>query len=64
MRPPPPPPEMPKFMNCGELRPAHVNQLVELEGKVNRTRLGRFIELKDQFGVVQLVAPSNVSSLI
>lgn len=61
MGPPPPPPEMPTFMNCGDLRPAHVNQLVELEGKVNRTRLGRFIELKDQFGVVQLVAPTGVS---
>lgn len=64
MRPPPPPPEMPTCMNCGDLRPAHVNQLVKLEGKVNRTRLGRFIELKDQFGVVQLVAPSGVSTLI
>lgn len=64
MRPPPPPPEMPIFMNCGDLRPVHVNLLVELEGKVNRARLGRFIELKDQFGVVQLVAPSGVCSLV
>lgn len=31
-----------------------------MDGKVNRLRLGRFIELKDQFGSVQLVSSSTV----
>ncbi|XP_055296387.1 aspartate--tRNA ligase, mitochondrial isoform X3 [Sitodiplosis mosellana] len=53
-RSPPPPP---RRMNCGELREHHSGTIVEMRGKVNRTRLGRFIELKDQFGVIQLVAP-------
>lgn len=48
-------------MNCGELREHHHGAIVELNGKVNRTRLGRFIELKDQYGVVQLVAPMEVN---
>lgn len=47
-------------MNCGELREHHNGAIVELNGKVNRTRLGRFIELKDQYGLVQLVAPIEV----
>lgn len=32
-----------------------------MDGKVNRTRMGRFIELKDQHGITQLVAPLDVS---
>lgn len=56
---PPPPP--PCRMNCGELREHHSGIMVELNGKVNRTRLGRFIELKDQYGVVQLIAPMEVN---
>lgn len=34
-----------------------------MDGKVNRTRMGRFIELKDQHGITQLVAPLDVSIL-
>lgn len=56
---PPPPP--PRRMNCGELREHHNGIIVELNGKVNRARLGRFIELKDQYGVIQLVAPMDVN---
>lgn len=32
-----------------------------MDGKVNRTRMGRFIELKDQYGITQLVAPVDVN---
>lgn len=32
-----------------------------MDGKVNRTRMGRFIELKDQYGITQLVAPVDVT---
>lgn len=56
--PPPPPP--PRITNCGELRDHHHGAVVEMDGKVNRSRLGRFIELKDQYGVTQLVAPIDV----
>lgn len=38
-----------------------LGSLVEMDGKVNRTRMGRFIELKDQYGITQLVAPLDVS---
>lgn len=58
LSPPPPPP--PRRMNCGELREHHNGTQVELHGRVNRSRLGRFIELKDQHGVIQLVAPVEV----
>lgn len=54
----PPPP--PCKMNCGELRAHHNGTIVELQGRVNRLRLARFIELKDQHGIVQLVAPNDV----
>lgn len=59
--PPPPPPSNPVRVGCGELRTQHVGRLVELDGRVNRCRLGRFIELKDSHGSVQLVAPSSVN---
>lgn len=54
------PPIPPRKMNCGELREHHNGFFVEMNGRVNRTRLGRFIELKDQYGVIQLVAPMEV----
>lgn len=59
---PPPPPPQPVRMHCGDLRESHHGLFVEMDGKVNRNRLGRFIELKDQYGVIQLVAPiENIS---
>ena len=61
---PPPPPPQPRRMNCGELREHHSGIIVELQGRVNRTRLGRFIELKDQFGIIQLVAPMEVKNAL
>ncbi|KAJ6649972.1 Aspartate--tRNA ligase, mitochondrial [Pseudolycoriella hygida] len=51
--PPPPPPQS---FNCGELRERHHGRLVEIEGKVNRSK-GRFMELKDQHGCIQCVSP-------
>lgn len=59
LSPPPPPP---RRMNCGELREHHNGIIVEIHGRVNRTRMGRFIELKDQYGVIQLVAPMEVNA--
>lgn len=60
--PPPPPIPSPVRMHCGDLRENHHGMFVEMDGKVNRNRLGRFIELKDQYGVIQLVAPiENIS---
>lgn len=58
LSPPPPPKHARK--NCGELRDHHNGMIVEMDGKVIRTRLGRFIELKDQYGITQLVAPVEV----
>lgn len=55
-----PPLPSPTPMNCGELREHHSGTIVEMNGRVNRSRLGRFIELKDQYGVIQLVAPVEV----
>lgn len=55
--PPPPPPQI---FNCGELRERHHGRLVEIEGKVNRSK-GRFLELKDQHGCIQCVSPPGVS---
>lgn len=63
LSPPPPPPLSPRRMNCGELRAHHSGIIVELHGRVNRTRLGRFMELKDQYGVIQLVAPMEVKAI-
>lgn len=54
--PPPPPPQI---FNCGELRERHHGRLVEIEGKVNRSK-GRFLELKDQHGCIQCVSPPGV----
>lgn len=51
----------PRRIHCGELRDHHHGIMVELNGKVNRTRGGRFIELKDQYGVIQLVSPMEVT---
>lgn len=47
-----------KSHTCGELRKTHVNQVVRLAGWVNRRRDHggvTFIDLRDRFGVVQVV---------
>lgn len=57
---PPPPPPPPRSVNCGELRDRNHGEYIRIEGKVHQQRLGRFIELKDHHGSVQLVAPNSV----
>lgn len=37
-----------------------IGALVEMNGKITKMRLGRFLELHDQSGTVQLVAPAEV----
>lgn len=40
-----------------------IGALVEMNGKISQMRLGRFMELQDKFGMVQLVAPVEVSEI-
>jgi hypothetical protein len=37
---------------------------VELWGRVQYQRVGRFLTLRDQYGMTQVVAPDDVSSLL
>lgn len=56
---PPPPPSGPMIVNCGELWERHQGAFIEIRGRVNKVRNGRFIELKDSNGVTQLIAPDG-----
>lgn len=60
---PPPPPSGPMIVNCGELRERHRGAYIEIYGRVNKVRMGRFVELKDTNGVTQLIVPEDCPNM-
>ncbi|XP_069688003.1 aspartate--tRNA ligase, mitochondrial isoform X2 [Periplaneta americana] len=46
-------------VSCGDLRECHVGMEVELCGRVQYQRVGRFLTLRDQYGMIQVVAPDD-----
>jgi aspartyl-tRNA synthetase len=52
-----------KTHTCGEIRAAHVDQVVTLAGWVNRRRVHggvNFVDLRDRFGLVQIVTDPDL----
>ncbi|XP_058823389.1 aspartate--tRNA ligase, mitochondrial isoform X2 [Topomyia yanbarensis] len=49
-------------VNCGELRERNDGEMVEISGKVIENRMGKFLDVRDVYGSVQLV--SNTSSAL
>lgn len=48
-------------VSCGDLRECHIGLEVELCGRVQYQRVGRFLTLRDQYGMTQVIAPDDVS---
>ncbi|KAJ4427940.1 hypothetical protein ANN_23950 [Periplaneta americana] len=46
-------------VSCGDLRECHIGMEVELCGRVQYQRVGRFLTLRDQYGMIQVVAPDD-----
>lgn len=46
-------------VSCGDLRECHIGMEVELCGRVQYQRVGRFLTLRDQYGMTQVVAPDD-----
>jgi hypothetical protein len=51
-------------VSCGDLRECHIGMEVELWGRVQYQRVGRFLTLRDHYGMTQVVAPDDVSLLL
>ena len=45
---------------CGELRIQDAGCAVEISGRLQTQRLGRFLSLRDESGITQLVLPEDV----
>lgn len=48
--------------NCGQLRVSHEGKMVTLCGWVSYQRMGKFITIRDAYGMVQLVIPDAPAS--
>lgn len=48
-------------VHCGELRIRDAGCGVEISGRIQNQRLGRFLSLRDDSGITQLVIPDDVS---
>ncbi|XP_021935407.1 aspartate--tRNA ligase, mitochondrial isoform X3 [Zootermopsis nevadensis] len=46
-------------VSCGDLRECHIGLEVELCGRVQYQRVGRFLTLRDQYGMTQVIAPDD-----
>lgn len=58
-----PPPE-PATVKCGDLWEGYEGHFVRLRGRVVKSRLGRFIELRDSRGIAQLVADDEKPQIL
>lgn len=51
---------MVRTVKCGELRRGDFGEEVEIAGRIQNMRMNRFLVLRDETGITQLVAPDEV----
>lgn len=61
--PPPPPPE-PEQVKCGDIWEGYEGHFVRLRGRVVKSRLGRFLEIRDNRGIAQLVSNDDKPKIL